>query len=147
MPVTSTLGPGQQVAGTLLQIDTGASPDVFVTIANVTDLAFPTLAETNDVTNVGNTWRARLPALNDMGKIAFKIFWMMADPTHDNVARGLRALLINHTAVIFQVAYPDLAASKDIIPGYVTMFSITGKVGGVYTASIEIANSGAPTLC
>ena len=147
MPVTSTLGPAQAVAGTLLQIDTGASPDVFVTVANVTDLSFPTMTELNDVTNVGNTWRARLPALNDMGKISFKIFWMMAEATHDNVARGLRALLIAHTACIFQVVYPDVAASKDIIPGYVSSFAITGKVGGVYTATIEISNSGSPTLC
>ena len=44
------------------------------------------------------------------------------------------------------VVYPDTGASSDSFPAYVTGVSVTGKVGNVFEGSIELSNSGAPTL-
>lgn len=154
MPDTnSLLGPAIAVEGLLLYMGTGSSPETQAVIANATDLTLPVIAETVDVTNVGNAWRARFPTLHDMGKISFKIFWVMEEPTHRNsggsggsVADGLRYCLINNVLAYFSFEYPDGNGSTDSFPAYVTSFSITAKVGGVFEGTIELSNSGAPTL-
>lgn len=147
MPSTSTLGSAVEVTGSLLQIGSTSSPETFTTIANATDWNSPTKVETVDVTNFGDQWRRRFATLNDMGETKFKLFWQMAEPTHANVANGLRFIMINRQKRDFKMVYPDAATSSDIIPGYVTSFAVTGKVGGVFEAEITIANDGAPTLC
>jgi hypothetical protein len=150
MPVTSLIAPAIAVEGLLIQLGNGASPEVYTTIANATDFTLPLINETVDVTNVGMSWRARIPTLSDMGKISFKIFWVMTEPTHENAVtgsvNGLRYMYFNKVLGQWNIIYPD--ASIDNFAAYVTSFSITGKVGGVFEATIELSNSGAtPTLC
>ena len=87
-----------------------------------------------------------------MGKITFKIFWIMEETTHRNsagggaVAAGLRYLLITSQLRNFQIIYPDGNQSTDAFPAYVTEFGITAKVGGAFEAQISLSNSGAPSL-
>lgn len=151
MPLsTSSLGPAVAVEGTLFQIDNGLSPDTFVTVSNVSEISLPTIQKTVDVTNIGDTWVRTFPTLKDMGKIGLKLFWQMADPTQNNTSPyGMRYLLVTYPAPlrIFKVLYADTAASQDVFPAYVTGFMVTGSVGKVWEASIDLANSGAPTLC
>lgn len=147
---TSALGPYVPVEGSVFNIDNGLSPDTFVAVSNVTDITIPTMQKTIDVTNIGDNWVRTVPTLKDMGKIALKIFWQMADPTHNNSAPyGLRFCLVSYPSPlrIFKVQYPDTAASQDVFPAYVTGFQVTGGVGKSWEASIDLANSGAPTLC
>ena len=90
-----------------------------------------------------------------MGKITCKIFWVMEEETHRNsinggtTGAGLRYLLVNRLLRDYQLVYPNnpAAPSVDAFPAYCTMFSISGKVGGVFEASCEFDNSGAPSLC
>jgi hypothetical protein len=152
MPIVSAIGPAQAVAGVLLQVGNAGSPETMNTIANATDLSLPLMATVVDVTNVGDTWRRRIPTLLDMGKIIFKIFWIMEEPTHRNsvgggsVGAGLRYLFVNRLVRDWQFVYPDGNASTDAFAAYVTGFSIVGKTGGVFEASIELSNSGAPSV-
>lgn len=146
MAGTSAIAPAIAVEGLLIQLGNGASPEVYTTIANATDLTLPLVAETADVTNVTNTWRARIATLKDMGKISFKIFWVMTEPTHENAMGGIRYLFYNSILGNWRIVYPDGNSSSDIFPAYVTGFSITGKVAGVFEATIELSNSAAPTL-
>lgn len=147
---TSALGAYVPVEGTQFQIDNGMSPDTFVSIANVSSINLPTIQKTIDVTNIGDNWVRTVPTLKDMGKIALKVFWQMADPTHNNSSPyGLRYCLVAYPSPlrIFKVLYPDTAASQDVFPGYVTGFAVAGAVGKAWEGSVDIANSGAPTLC
>ncbi len=146
MPSTSLIAEAQQVAGLLLQVGNGSSPESFQTIANVQDIDLPIVAEVQDVTNVADLWRRRRPTLLDMGKIGFKVWWVMTEPTHDNSSTGLRYMLINKIKKDWQVTYPDGNSSTDSFPAYVTSFHITGKVGSHFEAAIELSNSGAPSL-
>lgn len=152
MPCTSLIAPAIGVRGTLLQVGNASSPESFSTIANATDLTIPITAEVVDVTALCDLWRRRIPTLLDMGTIAFKIFWVMEEPSHRNsinggtTAAGVRYLLVNQLLRDYQVVYPDGNSSTDAFPAYVTSFSITGAVGGVYTADINLSNSGAPSL-
>ena len=156
MSSTSVFGHGLPVEGSLLQIDNGASPDAFVTIANVQDIAIPILAETQDVTNIGDDWRSRITTLKDMGKIALTVFWQPEDPTQNNSAGGgsvpsglmynlIRNQLRNFQLMIYNVTTAAFVATL-AWPGYVSGFHITGKVGGVWMAKVEFVNSAAPSL-
>lgn len=151
---TSLLGPAIAVEGTLIQLGNGASPEVYTTIANATDVTLPLINETVDVTNVGMSWRARIPTLHDMGKIAYKLFWVMTEPTHENAitsgVSGLRYLYFNQILGNWKIVYPfpTNGTAFDIFQAYVTSFSITGKVGGVFEAQVELSSNGTtPTLC
>lgn len=152
MSCTSLIGPGQTVTGLLLQVGNAASPETMATIANATDVTLPIISDVIDVTAFCDQWHRKIPTLNDMGKIAFKIYWIMEESTHRNslgggtVGAGLRYLLINRLLRDYQFVYPDGNLSTDAFPAYVTMFSISGKVGSVFEAAIELTNSGAPSL-
>lgn len=149
----SLQGPAVAVEGTLFNMDNGLSPDAFTTVTNISSISLPTIAMTVDVTNVGDGWVRRFPTLHDMGKIAIKLFWQMTDVTQRNSAvigsqvSGLRWNLINNALRIFQIVYNDGFNSQDVFPAYTTSFAVTGAVGKVWEASVELSNSGAPTLC
>jgi hypothetical protein len=148
MPTTSPLAAGIAVEGLLLQLGNGASPEVYTTIANVQDWNEPLKADTADVTNVGDAWRRRIATLLDMGAMKFKVFWVMAETTHWNQGvTGLRYLLTNRILGNWQIVYPNAQASTDVFTAYVTGFSVTGKVGGVFEAEVELSNNGQPVLC
>jgi hypothetical protein len=120
-----------------------------VTIANVDSFSEPVMSRIVEVTNVGDSWARRRPTLNDMGKISFGIFWIPQEPTHENVAGGLRYMLVNNVLADWQVTYPDGITSPtsiDAFPAYVTNFALTAKVADVYRAACDLSNDGAPTL-
>lgn len=147
MPSTSPLGSAVAVEGLLLQIGNGQSPESYTTIANVMDVTLPTKADVQDVTNVGDSWRRRIATLLDMGTIAFTIFWVMTETTHWNQdARGLRYLMTNRIKRSYQLLYPNGEGSTDTFDAWVTSFSITGKVGDVFRATVNLANDNAPVL-
>lgn len=150
MSATSPIGAQQTVAGLLLQVGNGQSPETMNTVANVEDFALPLTAKTVETTNVGDTWVRRVATLLDMGKIAFTVFWIMEEITHRNSAlnnvKGLRYLFAQRTLADWQAVYPDGNSSTDAWPAYVTTFSISGKVGDVFKAAIDLSNSGAPSL-
>lgn len=152
MSSTSLIAPAIGALGTLVQVGNSSSPETMNTICNATDLTLPVIAEVVDVTNLGDQWRRRIPSLLDMGTIHFKIYWVMEEATHRNsinggsVGAGLRYLLVRQLLRDFQFVYPDGNSSTDAFPAYTTSFSITAAIGGVYTADINLSNSGAPQL-
>jgi len=152
MASTSPIASAIAVEGLLLQMGNGSSPETMQTIANVTDVSLPVMSDVVDVTNVGDAWHRRFPTLHDMGKISFKVFWVMEEVTHRNsanggsVGAGLRYLMIQSLKRDFQLVYPDGNNSTDSFPAYVTSFAITAKVGGVFEAAVELSNDGAPSL-
>lgn len=152
MPFTSPLGSALQVVNLQLLVGNAASPESMQQIANATDLSIPIIADVVDVTNLGDTFHRRVATLGDMGKITFKIFWIPEEVTHRNsagggsVGAGLRYLLINRLLRDWQFIYPDGNDSTDAFAAYVTMFSITAKVGGVFEAQVELSNDGQPQL-
>ncbi len=146
MPFTSTLGSSQVFEGTMLQVGTAGSAGSFVTIANVEDLNIPIKSDKVDVTNVGDHWHRRRPTLNDMGNITFKVFYIMLEPTHDNVSGGLIFMLDNQVLADWLVTFSNMGATTYAFPAYVTSFSISSKTGDVWHAATELSNDGAPTL-
>ncbi len=148
---TSQLGAAIAVEGLLLQLGNGASPQVFNTISNVKDWSEPNISETTDVTNVGDEFRRRIATLLDLGKVTFKIFWVMTEPTHFNGISagitGIRYMWRHRTLGAWQAVYPNGVQSVDQFLAYVTSFKVTGKVGDTFEADIELStNDPAPLL-
>ncbi len=150
---TSAIADHVSVSGLLLNVsNVGTSPDAFFTMCNVSDLTIPLAATEVMVTNVSDTWVRRVPTLLDMGKVAFKIFWVMEEPTHRNsvgggsTAEGARYLFVNKLQRDWQAIYPDGNSSTDAFSGYVTGFNISAKVGGVFEAQLGIGTTGIPSL-
>ncbi len=151
---TSAIAAAIAVEGLQILMGNGASPQVFEPIANISDFTEPITAMTADVTNVSMTWKSYLATLLDMGKVKFKIFWVMTEPSHqdavDGAVRGLRYVMVNRILADWQVIYPDGEDSEDLFSAYVTGFNVTGKVGGVFEADIELSQSSLfaePELC
>jgi len=150
MSATSPLGAQQTVAGFLLQVGNAMSPDTFSTVANVSDFSLPLSAKIVETTNVGDTWIRRVATLLDMGKITFKIYWIMEEITHRNSnlnnILGLRYIFTQRILADWKAVYPDGNGSTDAFPAYCTGFNISGKVGDVFMGTCELSNSGAPSL-
>lgn len=156
---TSPLGTDLSIAGMLLQVDNGSSPDSFQTIANVGSFKFPMTCKTVDVTNVGMLWEAMAPTLHSMGKITFDLFYIPEEATHRNspssgsTGAGLMWLFLNANAANkaglrnWQVVFPDGNNSTFSFTAFVTNFALDAKVGDVFKVSIELTNDGtAPSL-
>lgn len=136
------------VFGFQLQFGDGSDPETFTTVCNVTNFSMPSDAVLVDVTNVGDKWRRRMSALLDLGKITFKIYWIMTEPTHENqiagAVRGIRYVFANRILANIRAVYPE--GSVDQFAAYVVGFVTTGKTGDVFEAQCELSNSGEPVL-
>jgi hypothetical protein len=160
---TSPLGNSLSVAGMQLQVDTGASPGGFDTIANVGSFKLPLTCKTVNVTNVGMLWEAMAPTIHSMGKITFDLFYIPEEVTHRNsptagtVAAGLMWLFLNANAANkaglrnWALVFPDGANSGagSIITwaAFVTSFSLDAKTEDVFKASMELTSDGStPSL-
>ncbi len=150
MPSTSAIAAAVAVEGFILQVGNGASPEVFTQVCNVSDFTFPVKSDTVEVTNVGDKWKRRFATLMDLGNPKFKVFWVMTEPTHMNLitgaVKGIRYMMLNQILANWKAIYFDSFTSTDSFPAFVTGFSITGKVGGVFEAEMELSGNGAPTL-
>ena len=134
------------VQGLLLQVGNGSRPETFSTVANVSKVTLPFKGKLVDVTNVSNTWMQQIVTTLSIGDLALDVFWVMEDPTHNNSVSGLRYMFINKVLKDWQLIYPDGNASTDAFKGYVTAFSITGQVNGVFTAACIVSGTGTPSL-
>jgi hypothetical protein len=151
MPIsTSGIAAAIAVEGFVLQIGQG-SPVSFYSVCNIQDWNEANKSDVVDVTNVGDKYKRRISTLLDIGVCKAKLFWVMTEPTHANAisgaVAGLRYLWIQQILTAFQVVYPMSTQPVDRFNCYITSFSITGKVGGVFEVEVEFTpNDGAPLL-
>lgn len=148
---TSILGAALGVQGLQMKVGSQGSPETMNVIVNSTDYDSPLKADEVDVSNFGDNFHRRITTLKDLGPINFMLFWIPEEPTHRNsinggtIGAGMRYLLINNVLADFQVAYPN--GSVDAFSAYVANFSIKGKTGDVFRASVTLAvNDGSPSL-
>lgn len=148
MSCVSAIAAGLTSAGFQFGIGTGGSPETFTIVANGHGLTINDSSDVQDITNFCDTYHRRIPTLNDFGPVSFMIYWVMEEPTHRNsanggtVAKGLRYLKEHQTLADFVMIYPDGNNSTDAFTGYVVKFNITGAIGKVWEAQIEIVNGG-----
>lgn len=130
--------------GTLLKAGDGGGPETFTTIAEVLDIAGPSLEiGTEEVTSHDSAGiREFVATLLDYGEITFDVNWY-AGATQTS----LRTDAINKTKRNFQLDFANVGASDDVasFAGIITNFSFESPVEGVHKASVTIKISGAVT--
>ena len=141
--------------GTLLQIaQSGVSPQIYNTIANVSDITGPSLASTVvDVTSHSSAapYRQKIPTLLDPGTLSVKIFWVPNSngsfgvantPFGHNFTNGLGSVWSARTLNPYRIVYTD--GTTNYFNAYVTKISQTAMVAGVYEATVEFDITGTP---
>ncbi len=134
--------------GTLLQIGDGASPEVFTTIAEVTDISGPSLAlDALDVTAHTSpaAFREFIGGLLDGGEVSFTINYVPTETTHD-AGTGLIADMIARTVRNFQLVFPDSGTTTWSFPALITAFEPAEPVDDRLMAEVTLKVAGQPTL-
>ena len=132
---------------TQIQVGNGVSPEIFSTIAFVSDITGPGISgQVVDVTSMsGNTaWRSKIVTLLDGGDVSFKAFWQPMLASHQNLLtlfshRGAGAPGV---PIDFRLVFPDQDATVYAFSGFVSKCSLTEAVAGVIEAQVSITITG-----
>ena len=135
--------------GTLLKIGDGAATsEVFTTIAEVSDIGGPELAqETVEVTNHSSPggWREKIGGILDGGNVSLAINYQPTHATHNNTA-GLVKDLRSRTKRNFELVFTDAGNTTWSFTALVTSFAPAEPIDGALTAEVTLEITGAPTL-
>jgi hypothetical protein len=134
--------------GTLLQRGDGGAPEVFTTIAEVTDISGPTLAlDPLDVTAHTSpaAFREFIGGLLDGGEVTFTINYVPTDSTHDN-STGILSDLAGRVTSNWKLIFPDTGATEWTFAAFLTAFESTEPVDDRLSAEITLKLTGQPTL-
>lgn len=136
--------------GTLLQKGNGAGPEVFTTIAEVTEITPPALKrESIDATSHASpaAWHEKLKGLKDPGQVTFSINYLPANATHGIGVGGLLGDFSNDTTISnWKLVFTDGSSTAWIFPAFVVSFAPKAPLNGRLTADVTLEISGQPTL-
>ena len=128
--------------GMVLQVGNAASPEVFTTIPELTNIAGPGgTAAVIDVTDLSSTAKEKRMGLTDEGQVTATMNYIPANTVH----AGLRTDRINRTLRTFRIVFTDSPATIWTFTGYVLGLPIDNAVDGVTTANLTIEVSGSVT--
>lgn len=134
--------------GTLLKLGDGASPEVFTTIAGVTNVGGPALGlDTVEVTSHDSTdgWEEFVGGILRSGEVSLDINYDPAGVTHD-ATTGLIADMVARTVRNFELIFPDDVATTWDFAALVTGFEPGAPVDDKLSASVTLKVTGVPTL-
>lgn len=125
--------------GTLIQRGDGGSPEIFTTIAEITNWDGPGgQAKVIPATHLQSTAIEKKMGLPDEGQFTFDVNFIPGDSTQ----RALRTDRQNKTLRNFRVVYTDIGLSQDNFSAYVLAFKTNGETDGVVKGSITLEISG-----
>ena len=130
--------------GTLLKRGNGASPEVFTTVAECTDISGPAITATlKEVTyqDQGSRFKQYITTTIDPGKLTVKLNFIPTDPTQNGTA-GLLNDLVNGTRHNYQLVFPDAGATTWQFAAYCSKFQTDEKTSDELTGSVELQLSG-----
>ena len=134
--------------GTLLQLGDGGAPENFVTIAEVLDIAGPTLgldvAETTSHDRPGG-YEEWVGTILRTGEVSFDVNFLPTDATQ-SFGAGLILDQANRTLRNFQLVFTDVGATTWAFAALVTGFEPAAPVADKLSASVTLKLSGQPTL-
>lgn len=149
--MSDNLSPALAAEGTLLQIGSGASPEAWTTLANVTDMNDSGMTATMvNITSHSSQapFMQFIPTLLNLGVLSAKLFWVPQNDTHRNAIVGLiggiRYNWMNRLKQEYRLRYTD-GISSDSWYAYIEDISTTITVAGVYEMACKIHKTGAPT--
>lgn len=127
---------GVNVAGTTIAVSDGASPEVYTTIAKITDWSGPEITQgENDDTDISDVIATiKKNGVTDYGALTLEINYEMQST---QVAQ-LRTDAAADTQRNYRITYADSPQSTDTFGAKVTSFSSSGAKGGLVAASVTL---------
>ncbi len=138
----STLALASQ--GMTLGVSDGASPEVYTTISQVSDISGPDgSAGEIDVTDLSSTVKEFKRGLTDNGSVTSTLMFIPANTQHAQ----LRADFNSATEVSrnYRITFTDSPMTTWTFSGYVASLSITNSLDSSTTASLSLRIKGAIT--
>lgn len=135
--------------GTLLKLGDGnvvPGPEVFATIAEVTDIGGPSMStDTIDVTNHSSPGAVKefLMGLLDAGEVSFTVNFMPGNATHDE-ATGLIAEWLSRNVSNWKLVWPTTPAEAVGFKAGVTGIDFSAPTDEQLSADITLKVSGLP---
>lgn len=144
----STKSTGKAGIGVILQRGDGASPEVFATIANVTQIsAGGVTVNMIDATHLDspNFYSEFIPGLKTADEWTATIQWDPSDPTQDGTT-GLRKQLEDRTSANFRMNTAAISLSESLYAEcYVSQLgNIEITPEGIMTQALTLRPTGAP---
>ena len=136
--------------GSQLQRGDGASPEVFTTIAEITNIGGPTLtAGTVDATNMDSPDRYAefIAGLKDGGEVSFTLNFIPTEATHI-VTTGFLADFVANPQPLrnYTLLFPDSPATSWTFAAIITAAGAAIPTDDKITMDVTLKVSGAPTL-
>lgn len=148
-----SLQAAQPAINTLLQYNVNPSPDVWNTVANVSDYSGPSFTSTVvDVTShsTGAPWRQKIITLLDAGDIPFKLFFIVGSTQHNALLKLFfdRGRDENSAGVPidFRLVFPFTGSPTWYVSGFFKDFKFAIPVAGVIEASITLVLTDFPII-
>jgi predicted secreted protein len=139
--------------GNLFQIlNVGASPDEWVTVAEVKSITPPSFArDAQDATHTESTegWREFIPGLKDGGEISVELNFVPDSDTTDLILAQFASDDLSQVRILFadgNQAGPTPTCSSFTCSGVITGFPIEAPIEDGQTATITFKISGKPTF-
>ncbi len=133
--------------GSALQLGDGATPEVFTSIAEITELEIFNLSRDSiDVTSHDSAdgYKEKIPGMRDAGSLSIKANWLPTNATHD-ATTGLLSTFnddLNHN---WKIVLPDTLATVSM-RGHVNEFKADGPIDEQGQLEFSIELTGKPTI-
>jgi len=126
--------------GVLLQLSDGASPEVYTTIAEISDINFATgSASVIDTSDLESTAKEKRMGLPDEGQCSFTCNYIPTNTQH----AALKAAKAARSLKNFKIRYTDSPNTVELFSAYVLTMPRTIGVDGVIQANFTLEISGA----
>ena len=128
--------------GMTIAVSDGASPEVYTTIPEVSDISGPDGSATEiDATDLSSTAKEFKIGLKDEGSVSLSINYIPANTVHST----LRTARNNRTLKNYRITFTDSPQTTWTFAAYVLSMPISNSVDGKTEATVGLRISGAIT--
>lgn len=136
-----------EAMGTSLQYGNGATPEVFTSVAEITDMGGPSMKRDAIETTHHQTtshYRTFLPGLRDGGEVTFSINVDFSLTSQDELT-GLVAQYNNDVAHNYRILYPQSASEGWAFSGFLIGIDLKNPIDDKISGDVTLKISGKPT--
>ncbi len=129
-------------SGTAFKRGDGASPEIFVTIADVISISGPGITKDEiETTALDSNAKEFIGALDDPGEITLELNQNFQDPGQPLLRADAEGSALGN----FEVVWSDVSGTKAAFNGEVMEYSITAEANDAVKASVRIKVNGSIT--
>lgn len=130
--------------GMLLSVGDGASPEVYTSISDISDISGPDgSAGEIEVTDLSSTAKEFKRGLTDNGSISTTMMFIPANTQHAQLRSDFNSS--TEVARSYRISFTDSPRTLWTFNAYVSTFSVTNSLDGVTTSNVTLRVKGGIT--